>query len=309
MRDYVSHGTKLTAAQVLELVPELSLVGDVEFVPFELRSVGSTALTAADWLAALAVLERVASDGFDGALLLHGTSTLEETAYFLSLTFSSAMPVAVVGAQRPIGTLSSDAGMNLVAGVRAVLDARGRDVGVVVVLDDTVHSARDAKKVANYSLTAFTSGAAGALARVDGDQVTWFRGTRTPHTVSSPFLGAQGVGRLRVDVVATYAGADGLHVDASVAAGAAGIVVSGAPPGLATPLQAEAVARAMAAGVVVVQGSRAIADRVPHRLAHAEDGVVSADDLPAGKARVLLLLALASGVQERGAVQAMFDRY
>ncbi len=49
-----------------------------------------------------------------GIVIGHGTATLEETAYFLNLVIKVAVPVVIVGSQRPSSALSSDAGMNLV---------------------------------------------------------------------------------------------------------------------------------------------------------------------------------------------------
>ena len=49
----------------------------------------------------------------------HGTASLEETAYFLNLTLKVPVPVVIVGSQRPLSGLASDAAMNLVAAVRA----------------------------------------------------------------------------------------------------------------------------------------------------------------------------------------------
>ena len=41
-------------------------------------------------------------------VVTHGTSALEETAYFLTLTVKTRLPVVLVGAQRPPNGLSSD---------------------------------------------------------------------------------------------------------------------------------------------------------------------------------------------------------
>jgi L-asparaginase/Glu-tRNA(Gln) amidotransferase subunit D len=46
-------------------------------------------------------------------VIVHGTNTIEEIAYFLNLTVKHDKPVVTVGAQRPFSTLSSDGPLNL----------------------------------------------------------------------------------------------------------------------------------------------------------------------------------------------------
>ncbi len=110
----------------------------------------------------------------------------------------------------------------------------------------------------------------------------------------------------RVDVVVSYQGADGVAIDALVDAGARGIVSAGTGAGYPTPGEVEALERAAAAGVIVVQASRVGAGRVPAVPALLGRGWVAADDLAPPKARILLRLALADGIaRPRGAAGAV----
>src|SRR5207237_9138061 len=79
----------------------------------------------------------------DGIVVLHGTASLEETAYFLHLTCKSKVPIVVAGSQRPPTALSSDAAMNIRNAIRVAACADARDLGVLVVMNDEIHSARD----------------------------------------------------------------------------------------------------------------------------------------------------------------------
>jgi L-asparaginase len=111
----------------------------------------------------------------------------------------------------------------------------------------------------------------------------------------------------RVDVVISYLGADGVAIDALVAAGARGIVSAGTGAGYPTPAEVEALERATAAGVAVVQATRVGAGRVPAVGSLVARGWVAADDLPPWKARILLRLALATDITSRDGLQALFD--
>jgi len=53
-------------------------------------------------------------------------------AYFLSLTLKLTVPVVLVGSQRPVSGLSSDAGMNLVCALRVAGAPDSRGLGVLV---------------------------------------------------------------------------------------------------------------------------------------------------------------------------------
>jgi L-asparaginase len=96
----------------------------------------------------------------------------------------------------------------------------------------------------------------------------------------------------RVDIVLSYAGADGTAVRAFAAAGARAIISTGLAPGLATPAETAALLEARQAGVFVIQASRAGSGRVLPRTALGKQGFVAADNLSPQKARILAMLAL-----------------
>jgi L-asparaginase len=112
----------------------------------------------------------------------------------------------------------------------------------------------------------------------------------------------------RVDLVLTYAGADGALIDAALAAGAQGIVSAGSGAGRPTPAEDEALDRARATGVVVVQASRTGSGRVARSPRLRARGIVTADNLLPWKARVLLMLAL-TRTRDPEAIQRLFEAY
>jgi len=112
----------------------------------------------------------------------------------------------------------------------------------------------------------------------------------------------------RVDIVYSYAGADGALVEAAVAAGARGIVSAGFAPGSPTPQQRTAFERAVKSGVIIVQCSRAASGRVAPRRRLRESGIVAGEDLSPQKARILLMLMLTT-TSDVGAIQSAFQTY
>src|SRR6202020_2162632 len=155
-----------------------------------------------------------------GIVIGHGTATLEETAYFLNLTVKVAVPVVIVGAQRPSSALSSDAGMNLVNAIRVAASPEARDMGVLVVLNDEIHAAREVTKTATLRLQTFRTPDFGVLGHADGDAVVFYRQPLRRHAPDTEFDIRGLAGLPRVDIACAYAGGDGPAVRAFVAAGA-----------------------------------------------------------------------------------------
>jgi L-asparaginase len=306
--DYPDFGSKLAIEDVIGRIAEVAAVAELLPVPF--RSVGSTAIGPPEWLELAALIHRLAVERPEiaGFVIPHGTATLEETAYFLHLVLKTDKPVVLVGAQRPVSALGSDAGMNLLGAVRVAIDPAARGLGVLVTLNDEIQSAREATKTSTYRLQTFRSPDFGPLGYIDGDGVAIYRRPTRRHAPDTEFE----VGRLgtlpRVDIAYSYGGADATIVDALVAAGARGIVSAGLAPGIPAPLERQALERAARAGLVIVQASRAGSGRVAPRRYLRESGLVAADNLNPQKARILLMLAL-TRTTEIGEIQRLFATY
>jgi len=305
--DYPDFGQKLTCEALLERFPEARLVADPRPVTF--RQVGSTDIGPKDWLEIRALIHRLAREEprVAGFVIPHGTATLEETAFFLNLTLASEQPVVLVGAQRPASALGTDAGMNLVNALRVAGSAEARGKGVLVVLNDEIHAARDVVKTSTYRLQTFRSADFGALGHVDGDGVHFYRAPTRAHMPDTQFASLDLNTLPRVEIIYSYAGADGALVDAAVATGARGLVSAGFAPGSPTPEQRAAFERAAKSGIVVVQCSRATGRVAPRRRLR-ESGIVAGLDFSPQKARILLMLAL-SMTTDIAAIQQTFQTY
>jgi L-asparaginase len=306
--NYPEFGQKLTCEALLERFPETGLVA--EPVPITFRQVGSTAIGPADWLELRALIHRTAGEdpGLAGFVIPHGTATLEETAFFLNLTLGISRPVVLVGAQRPASALGTDAGTNLVNALQVAGCPEARGKGVLVVLNNEIHPARDVVKTSTYRVQTFRSFDFGALGHVDGDGPHFYRAPLKAHMPDTPFAGSEIAELPRVEIVYSYAGADGALVRAAVAAGARGLVSAGFAPGSPSPEQREVFIEAAKAGVVVVQCSRAASGRVAPRRHLREVGFVAGEDFSPQKARILLMLVLTT-TRDTGKIQKAFQTY
>jgi L-asparaginase len=305
--DYPDFGEKLSCEALLDRFPETRLVA--EPVPVTFRQVGSTAIGPADWLELRALIHRMAGEDPEiaGFVIPHGTATLEETAFFLNLTLGVAQPVVLVGAQRPASALGSDAGMNLVNALRVAGAPEARGKGVLVVLNDEIHPARDVVKTSTYRVQTFRSLDYGALGHVDGDGPHFYRAPLKAHMPETPFAAREIAELPRVDILYSFAGADGTLVEAAVKAGARGLVSAGFAPGSPSPAQQSALVEAARSGIVVVQCTRATGRVAPRRRLR-ETGIVAGEDFSPQKARILLMLMLTT-TSDIAAIQEAFQAY
>lgn len=93
----------------------------------------------------------------DGAVITHGTDTLEETAYFLDLTVQASFPIVVTGAMRSSNEIGSDGLYNLISSIKVASSDEARGQGVLVVLNDEIHTALNVTKTHTSNLSTFQS--------------------------------------------------------------------------------------------------------------------------------------------------------
>ena len=293
---------RVTPQQLLDDLPELERIARMEAV--EISNKGSGSIGAAEHLALAKQLNaELAKPEVAGAVVTHGTSALEETAYFLNLTVKSEKPVVVVGAMRPFSAISRDGPFNLYNAVRTVLTPEAHGKGVMVVLNDTIHSARFVTKNHTYHVETFVAREVGPLGYADSDRVVFYRSPLTRHTARTEF-DVSGLDALpQVDIVYGYQEASPGSVDGLIKAGARGIVLSSS-----AGAWRDSLARAQKKGIVIVASDRKGAGRVVLSETGPRAGRITADNLNAQKARILLRLALTK-TKDPAEIQRIFNEY
>ena len=237
-----------------------------------------------------AVAEAVADDAVHSVLVLHGTDSLEETSLLAALQVGlPRIPVVFTGAQFTADDPASDGPDNIRVALAAT---RAAVPGVWVAFGGRVLS--------TWGLSKVTTDGADAFGHSRRDAAT------VPHLPGD-------VSRLRVDVVALPPGADDVHLRASLAAGADGLVLEALGSGNTTPTVVAAVRDAVTAGIPVV-----VSSRVPRGLLVpsyggggggadlAAAGAMHSPTLRPGQARILLAALLAAGA-DRDAIAAAVE--
>ncbi|MBP7566853.1 MAG: type II asparaginase [Burkholderiaceae bacterium] len=284
---------KVAVDKLIAGLPELGLLAQVRGEQvFQIASESFTnehLLTLARRVSALAKHSDV-----DGIVVTHGTDTLEETAYFLHLTVHTDKPIVVVGSMRPGTALSADGALNLYDAVSVAASADARGQGVLVTMNDQIHTARDVSKLVNIRTEAFQS-QWGSLGMVVEGRNYWFRAPAKPHTQRSEF-DIDTIERLPVvEIVYGYGNAPRSAVDAvGGAPGVAAIVHAGTGNGSVADRVVPALRELRERGVQVIRASRVPAGFVLRNAEQPDDRYdwVAAHDLAPQKARILAMLAL-----------------
>jgi L-asparaginase len=328
-------GGRLTADELVGLVPDVLRYARPESEQFS--NTASSDLTLNQWLALSRRLNELFTTdrALAGIVVTSGTDTLEELAYFLHLTVRDARPVVVVGSMRNPSTVGYEGAANLLEAFRVAASPDARGKGVLVVLNDEINSAREVTKTDALRLQTFQSRTTGVLGVVDADRVVFYRGVVKRHTAESEFDVSKITELPRVDVVLVYQDAPGDLIKAAVDFGARGLVVATAGAGATSGTQSDGLGYAVARGVMVVAttrtgsgrisgtrmfgpppaqaqgtgtpgGAPAQASQAPQRRPRAS--FVGGEDLAPIKARILLMLALAT-TRDPADIQRMFLEY
>ncbi len=305
---YPEIGDHITIQQSLDRVPEIKDISEVKSE--DLVSVGSTAIGAAEWLGLARRINSIFREEPEvaGVAITHGTATLEETSYFLHLTVKSEKPVVLTGAMRPPTALSTDADLNLLDAVRTAASPNSAGLGVLTVLNNEIQSGRDVTKASTFRVETFRPNELGFLGYADSDgKVEFYRAPIRKHTVNTPFMVDDMTDMPRVDIVYSYAGADGLLVDAVRHNKSDGLILAGFGGGTFPPAVIDAALKLVDDGIPVVLATRSTAGRVVITPKKQQQGFLVSDNLMPPKARILLMLGLTKTKDPKELQQFFYD--
>jgi L-asparaginase len=239
---------------------------------------------------------RLATDAFDGAVVTHGTDTLEETAYLLDLVLRTGKPVVLTGAMKTADDAIWDGPGNLIASVQAVAGMRGQGLGVAAMMGETLHAARQVAKSHTESFAAFSSSHGGPMGELETTGLQLYAAPMRRERFAVTRLEA------RVDLVTACVGADARLLRHALRDGARGLVLEALGRGNVPPAMLPAVREATASGVPVVVSSRCGHGRTGPTYGYEgggltlkEAGAIFSGDLAAPKARIKLMVLLGAG--------------
>ena len=306
------YGYKSGAYDVTTLLNAVPNLGKLAVITGEqVANIGSQDMNDEVWLKlAKRVNAVLAEPGTDGVLITHGTDTLEETSYFLSLVTKSDKPVVMVGSMRPATAISADGPGNIYNGVAVVADPRAKGKGTLVCLNDVFHYARNVMKTDTTSVQTFQSLNRGPAGVVHTGKVMWFEPMDRKQGNATEFS-VNGLDKLpRVDVIYAHANMSADLIDAAIRNGAQGLVIAGVGDGNMTTPALDLLTKAAKNGIVVVRSTRLAAGIVlrNNEVNDDENGFIASGELNPAKSSVLLQLAL-TRTTDPVRIQQMFYEY
>ena len=285
---------KLGAAELVASVPDLADIAEIDAQsPFRLPS---PSLTTANLVEVAAAISQGFAAGFDGAVVIQGTDTIEESAFLLDLLVDSDKPVVITGAMRGAEAPGADGPANLLSAAIVAAAPESRGLGTLAVLNYDIHAARFVQKSHTALPSAFLSPLVGTIGTVIERKPQFYvRVTR------NPALPATAGAPAPIALVKIPMGDDGRLLNALPGLGYAGVVIEGMGAGHVHADVAPIVGE-VAAKMPVVLASRAMTGPVftkTYGYPGAEIDLIKRGVVPAGylsglKARLLLGLVLRS---------------
>jgi L-asparaginase len=232
---------------------------------------------------------------FQGAVITHGTDTLEETAYFLDLTVDLPISIVVTGAMRSSNEIGADGLYNLLSSIKVASNGNSVDKGVLVVLNDEIHSAKNVTKTHTSNVSTFQSPQYGPIGIVTK------RGVIFHHKpTSAEKYSVKSVSK-KIALIKAHAGMDSALLLALRDLRYEGVILEALGQGNLPPAAVEGVEALLNENIPVVLVSRCFNGIAQDIYGYAgggkqlkEMGVIFSNGLNGQKARLKLLVALST---------------
>jgi len=281
-----------------EIMMTLSGIDDFDqLITYEYSAKPSPFMTIYDMQQIANITENfLARDDIAGVTVVHGTDTLEETAFFLNAVIKSKKPVVLTGSMKNASEFGYDGLTNLASSIKVCLSEKSIGLGTLVVMNDTINSALEVVKSHTMSLDTFKSIEFGSLGIVDQGEVLYYR-----NITNQKSFNFENKVNEDVYIVKVYAGMNGDFIDYLIARGAKGIVIESLGRGNVPPMMMDAIKKALELGIHIVITSRCCTGRVLDTYAYEGGGkhltslgCILGNNYNGIKARLLLMLAISN---------------
>ena len=285
----------LSGNELVELLPSLKDLADIEIYDFGKYPGPHMTL---DLMMQLKDIVKNYLDREDivGAVITHGTDTLEETAYLLDLTINSPKPVVLTGSMKNTSEPDWDGEKNLIDSITVALSENCRDLGVLVCMNGEINAASEVSKIYSDEVESFKSLDFGSLGFVSKNRVIINRLPRKREYIPSNKIEKD------IDIILVHADMSDKFFRFSADSGAKGVVVEALGVGNVPPKAFDGIKYIREKNIPVVLTSRCPAGDTMDIYGYygagkwlKQIGVIFADYLNGQKAKIKLGLLLGMG--------------
>ncbi len=292
--------------ELMQAVPQLKDVCNIEVLEFS--NIPSPHMTPNMMLELAQKADEILADkSVSGIVVTHGTDTVEESAYLVDLALKSNKALVFTAAMRGASDLSAEGPANILAAVRVAASESAVGKGVLVVLNDTIHTAREVTKTHTANVATFQSPYWGAIGYVDEDRVIFRSEPLQRQKIDCAKL------EEKVFLLKAFTGLDSTIFDFLIEKEYKGIVIEGFGRGNLPPTLLSGIQKALDKGIIIVLSTRVITGRVHDTYAYEAAvkpvkamGVITGGELSGHKARLKLMLLL--GINKtKSEIEKYFD--
>ncbi len=284
----------LNANEIVSNLFNSDLYRDLEIIEFS--EVPSPSITPSLMLQLSSIIkDQLARDTVSGVVVVHGTDTLEETAYFLDVIVDSEKPIVVTGSMKSSSELGFDGVNNLVSSILVAKSPKSLNKGCLVVMNDSINAASEVTKTNTLTLDTFKSMDYGPLGIVDNKEVIYYRTVNYTKKHLKTDTIENSVHFLKV-----YSGMDSSLIKLLIYdLHTKGIVLEALGRGNVPPAMLEGIDEAIKLSIPVIITSRCPSGRVLDTYGYlgggkdlTNRGCILAPNLNGQKARIKLMIAL-----------------
>lgn len=286
----------LNANDLIEAVPMLEECATI--FAQTLQALPSCSIQISHILEVLVWAEEQIAQGAKGVVITQGTDTLEESSFLLNLLWKHKEPLVMTGAMRTADSISADGAANILASVLVACSNESYNRGVLVVLNDTIHSAKLVKKSHTLAVNTFISLNGGIQGIVAEHSVKYVQEPlkRVVFNTSPTLL------TVRIGICQTYLNDNADIIEFYNQRNYNGIVINGFGAGHVSFKMMEGI-RSLESDMLVVVSSRTGSGPTAYKtygydgseIVLQENNVIMAGWLDVLKARLLLLVSIAAG--------------
>ncbi|HLQ40870.1 MAG TPA: asparaginase [Tetragenococcus sp.] len=271
---------------------KIQIPEEVKLIVENIFNLPSAHITPEDMLKIKKRIQQAKKQEIDSVVITHGTDTLEETAFFLDVTIGNLLPIVLTGAMRSSNELGSDGLYNLASALRVAACPAAQEQGVLVVMNDEIHTARYVTKTHTTNVATFQSPALGPVGMISKNHITFLQ-----KNYPSMQLNAATVDGL-IPILKAYAGMDASLIEMLSQMKLTGLVIEALGSGNLPPENIVPLQKIIERQIPVVLVSRcfngsaeAIYDFSGGGKELQDMGIIFCPNLNSQKARLKLLIA------------------